>query len=91
MQITLAVVGFLGGLAAWYSSADILWLVGALLLISVVPITLILINDILLNPSNDPDSAETEALLTRWGPKHCLRTIVSVAAFVIYLLAALNA
>lgn len=68
MQITLAVVGFLPGIAAWYASSNLLWLVDALLLISVVPITLIIIrpvNDILLSPENDPDSPETEVLSKR--------------------------
>ena len=93
MQIALAVIGFLAGITTWYLSSDVLWLIGSLLLISVVPITLIMIkpvNDILLSPDNDPDSPETEALLKRWGPKHGVRTIVSGAAFIIYLLAGLN-
>lgn len=93
MQIAMAVFGFLGGIAAWYFSSKILWLLGALLLVSVIPITLISIkpvNDILLDPDNDPDSPETEILLKRWGPKHWLRTIVSGAAFILYLVVALN-
>ena len=92
MQISLAVIGFLTGLAAWYLSSNVLWLLGALLLISVVLITLIVIkpvNDILLNSENDPDSTETEALLKQWGPRHWLRTIVSGTSFIIYLAAAL--
>ncbi len=94
MQITLAVAGFLAGIVLWYLHASYLWLAGALLLIAVIPITLIIIkpvNDILLSPNNDPDSAETEVLLNRWGPKHWLRTIVSGTSFVIYLVAGLNA
>ena len=92
MQITLALVGFVAGLVAWYSSSEILWLLGALLLISVIPITLIIIkpvNDILLDQENDPDSTDTETLLKRWGPKHWLRSIVSGASFIIYIVAAL--
>lgn len=94
MQIAMAVIGFLAGICAWYLSSDYLWLLGAILLVSVIPITLIVIkpvNDILLAPNNDPDSPETEVLLKRWGPKHWLRTIVSGAAFILYLVAALNA
>jgi len=94
MQITLAAAGFLSGIALWYLNSSYLWLTGALLLISVIPITLIIIkpvNDILLSPNNDPDSPETEVLLSRWGPKHWLRTIVSGASFFIYLLAGLSA
>ncbi len=57
------------------------WLVGAVVLISVIPITLVLIkpiNDILLSGEIELDSQETGLLLHRWGPKHWLRTIVSV-------------
>ena len=94
IQIATAVVGFLAGLGAWYFGSEIAWLIGAILLVSVIPITLIIIkpvNDILLAPGNDPDSPETEALLESWGPRHWLRTIVSGAAFVLYLVAALYA
>lgn len=94
MQITLALVGFLAGIASWYLNSNFLWLAGALFLISVVPITLIIIkpvNDILLSSENDPESPATEVLLRRWGAKHFLRTIVSGASFIIYLIAALNA
>lgn len=94
LQITLAVAGFVSGLIAWYQSMEPLWLIGGLLLFSVIPITLIFIkpvNDQLLHPENNPDSDETEELLRRWGPKHWWRTLVSGAAFILYLTAALNA
>ena len=41
MQGGLAVVGSLSGLLAWFSGSGVLWLVGAALLGSVVPFTLI--------------------------------------------------
>lgn len=93
MQIALALSGFLAGIVVWYQSSDNLWLLGSLLLISVVPITLVLIkpvNDILLAPGNDPDSVETGTLLERWGPKHWLRTVVSGVAFLTYLVAVVH-
>ena len=66
-------------------------LVGAVLLVAVIPFTLIFlkpINDVLLDPTSDPDSAETASLLQRWGPKHWWRTAASGAAFLVYLMAA---
>lgn len=93
MQISLAATGFLAGIVLWYLNTNHLWLIGALLIISVIPITLIVIkpvNDILLSPANDPDSPETEVLLNRWGSRHWLRTIVSGSSFIIYLVAGLN-
>jgi len=92
LQIVLALVGFIAGIAAWLDGMNSVWLIGALLLISVVPITLMLIkpiNDLLLKPDNDPESENTQDLLLRWGPKHGLRTIVSGVAFLLYLFAAI--
>ncbi len=94
MQIALALLGFISALLAWYQSADIFWLVGALLLLAVIPITLIFIkpiNDQLLSPQNDPDSAHTDSLMKQWGAKHWWRTAASGAAFALYLVAALMA
>lgn len=90
MQIILALVGFLSGIAAWLSTDNILWIAGALLLISVVSITLIIIkpiNDILLSPENDPESEQTRQLLLKWGPKHWIRTVVSGLSFFVYIYA----
>ena len=94
LQIALALAGFLAGIVVWYQSSENLWLVGSLLLISVVPITLVAIkpvNDILLAPGNDPDSAETREFLERWGLKHWLRTGVSAVSFLMYLIAVVYA
>lgn len=94
LQIALAVIGFVGGLAAGVFNSSLLWFVGALSLISVVPITLLFIkpiNDVLLNPANPPESAETKNLLERWGKKHWWRTLVSGVSFLLYLFAAIFA
>ena len=91
LQIVLALVGFIAGVLAWYNSSSYLWLVGAIFLISVVPITLLFIkpiNDVLLNPENNPESEETKQLLINWGPKHWIRTVVSAIAFLLYIYAA---
>lgn len=90
LQIALAVIGFISGMVAWYIHASLLWLLGAVFLVSVIPITLIFIkpiNDVLLNKDNDPDSDNTQTLLAKWGPKHWWRTIVSGIAFLLYLIA----
>ncbi|OED39381.1 hypothetical protein AB833_15740 [Chromatiales bacterium (ex Bugula neritina AB1)] len=46
MQIALALAGFVSGVIAWFSSGNTLWLAGAVFLVSVVPITLMLIKPI---------------------------------------------
>ena len=93
MQIASALAGSIAGLIVWYLSASAMWLVGALLLLSVIPITLFFIkpvNDVLLGPENDPDSDATGELLKQWGPKQWVRTIVSGVSFLVYLIAALG-
>ena len=90
MQIVLAVGGTLLGLVEWYLTDQTLWLVGALLLVSVIPITLVFIkpiNDQLLEPNNDLGPDQVLALLKQWNPRHWVRSIVSGLAFAIYLVA----
>ena len=90
LQIFLAVVGTVLGFVAWSSSNNVNWLVGAIFLISVVPITLLFIksiNDQLLSPSKSLEPAEVIALLIQWNPRHWIRTGASFVAFLCYLLA----
>jgi hypothetical protein len=71
-----------------------LWLIGAILLFSLIPITLVFIkpvSDILLGPGAYPESSEAGALLERWGSRHWWLTLVSGALFMVFLFAALNA
>lgn len=90
MQICLAVVGTAAGLVQWYMSGDVLWLVGGLCLLFVIPFTVLVlkpINDVLLGQSTEADDAATEALLNKWAPRHWVRSITSGASFALYLLA----
>lgn len=59
-------------------------LIAGLLLGLVIPFTLIVIlrtNKALLDPSLDRGSAETAALLARWGRLHAVRSILSAVSF----------
>ena len=90
LQIALAIAGTGLGLLTWHSSAQIAWLIGALFLVSVVPVTLWLIkpiNDQLLDPDKTLDAEAVTALLKRWNPLHWIRTVVSGVAFLCYLTA----
>lgn len=93
MQASLAIASFFAGIGAWILSGSFLWLVGAILIGAVVPITFIVIipvNKQLLSPERDADSSETHALLQRWGRLHAIRSALSVVASVIYLGLLLN-
>ena len=88
MQAPLAVVSLICGVAVWLTSGVVGWLVGALLIGLVVPFTFIGImptNKSLLLCGRDLASAETRALLERWGRLHAVRTALSLVATVIYL------
>jgi uncharacterized membrane protein len=88
MQATLAVVGLLSSLTAWFAGASFLWVVGGMLLGSVIPFTLIVIlptNKQLLNPALDKHSAQTGQLLARWAMLHAVRSVVSGLALLLFL------
>ena len=88
MQAPLAIVGFALGVLAWAFGAGIPWLLGALLLGSVVPFTflgLMPTNQQLLDERRDLSSDETRRLLTRWGNLHAIRSVASTAASLVFL------
>ena len=90
MQIILAVGGTLSGFAAFGVGGNILWAIGSLFLISVIPITLVVIkpiNDVLLDKNRDPDASDTKEFLRQWGLRHWWRSIVSGISFILFLLA----
>ena len=88
MQAPLAVVSFLAGLGAWWSGGGYGWALGALLIGAVVPFTFLGImptNQTLLAPGRDLASIETRVLLESWAKLHAVRTVLSLAATVLYL------
>ena len=88
MQVSLAVVGFVNAVLAWRSSADARWLLGGGLLISVIPFTAVVIlptNKQLLDPATAQDVELAERLLSRWGRLHAVRSLLSLAAFLLFV------
>ena len=88
MQGGLAMLGLLTSAVAWFQGAGVGWLVGGLLLATLVPFTFIVIvpvNRRLLDSRLDPGSPEAAWLLSRWGQLHAVRTLVGVAAFVAFV------
>jgi len=88
MQASLAVISTLTTLVARGLTENILWLVGALLIFAVIPFTLLAIkptNNLLLDPARDRTSAETRALLEKWGKLHAVRSILSLLASAVLL------
>jgi uncharacterized membrane protein len=89
MQASLALIGAVSGIGRWGAAGGLGWLVGGVLLGSVVPFTLLVIrptNNRLLDHSLDNASPEARALLARWGRLHGARSVASFAAFVTFLI-----
>src|SRR5712692_1233881 len=81
MQVSLAVLGGLAGLVAFWKQKDSWLLVASLLLASLIPFTLLFIfptNNQLLDPALQPGSSHAVTLLTRWGRLHAVRTVLSL-------------
>jgi hypothetical protein len=88
MQATLAAVGLISSIMAWLAGATFWWLAGGIALGAVIPFTLIAIlpsNKLLLSPTLDRQSAETERLLERWGALHAVRSVLSGLALLLFL------
>jgi hypothetical protein len=85
---SLLMLGFLSGTAAWLISVYIWWLIGAVLLLTLIPYTLILIFPIskrLLNSSLESNSSIGLSLLIRWGKLHTVRTLLGLTALLIFI------
>jgi hypothetical protein len=74
MQAPLAVASCTAGIVAWSLDAGVIWLVGAL------PT-----NAQLLMQGRDLASAETRTLLEKWGRLHAVRSVLSLAASLLFL------
>jgi uncharacterized membrane protein len=89
MQASLAVFGSLMATAAWWMGSSSWWLVGGILLFAVIPFTLIIImpiNKKLLSPDLDKHSDLAHNLLTTWNRLHAVRSFLSFAALLAFVL-----
>jgi Domain of unknown function (DUF1772) len=89
MQAPLAFVGSLAAFVSWWLHRDWAWMAGGLFLLLVIPFTFVVIlptNKRLENPALDVHSEDARRLLQRWNRLHAVRSILSAAAFLIFLL-----
>jgi uncharacterized membrane protein len=89
VQPVLAAVGFLSAIAAWLMGGSVWWLVGGVLLVAVIPYTLIIVfptNNKLLDPNIDKNPNLARRLLIRWGRLHTVRSVMSLATFLAFML-----
>lgn len=88
MQASLAVVGGILGIAAWFATSDWRWMLGAVVLLANWPYTLVGIM-----PTNrrieaiTPERAGPEArkLIEHWGSLHAVRGMLGAGSTLIFL------
>jgi len=88
MQATLALVGGVLGLVAWWLSNDWRWIVGGLLILANWPYTLLGIrptNDRLMAIPSEQADAGARRLIEHWGRLHAVRTTLGIAATVAFV------
>jgi hypothetical protein len=93
MQATLAVVGFVFGMLAWWSSGNWSWLVGAVVLVANWPYTLLVImptNNVLNAIPLDDAGQKSRALIEKWGSLHAVRTALGTTATLLFLAASVS-
>ena len=92
MQSTLAVVGFVLGVAAWWSSGKAGFLLGGVLMVANWPWTMLAImptNRVLIATDPNQAGSETRQLLKKWNVLHAVRTGLGALAILSFLWALL--
>jgi hypothetical protein len=92
MQASLALIGTILGLAAWWQIGHWLWLAGAVSLLLPWPWTLLVIrptNNALLATSLDDAGPRSRAMIETWGRLHLVRTALGVLSTLLFLFASL--
>jgi hypothetical protein len=88
MQASLAVLGFLLALGAWWAGASVHIAIAGSVLVLVAPFTLLVImptNNRLLALNPEQDAQEIGSLLKRWNRLHGVRSALSLSAFAMFL------
>ena len=92
MQASLALVGFVLGMVAWWQGSHPGFVIGALAIIAPWPWTLLVIkpvNDALLATAPEQAGPPSRALIERWGGLHAVRTALGALASLAFLWACL--
>ena len=88
MQAPLAIAGFVLGLAAWWQTGHVGWIIGAVLMIANWPLTYLAImptNKRLMAIEPAMAGPEVRAMVQRWGLLHTARTALGIAACLVFL------
>jgi hypothetical protein len=90
MQAPLAMIGFILGIAAWWLTSRMGFLIGATLLLANWPWTIVGImptNRVLMATKVEDASPRSRALIVKWNKLHAVRTGLGCLAVLAFLLA----
>ena len=93
MQASLAIIGFLLGVIAWWQTNNHFWFIGACVLVANWPYTILGImptNQTLMHIELADAGPASRALIEKWGRLHAVRTVLGFTATFIYLWAIVN-
>jgi hypothetical protein len=93
MQASLAVIGFLLGVVAWFQVADWQWLAGGILLVANWPYTMFVImptNNRLMEMAPSSAGPDSRTLIVTWGKLHAVRSLLGGLATIMFVWAALR-
>jgi hypothetical protein len=88
MQASFAIVGGFFGVVAFFSTFEWRWLLGAAVLFTNWPYTILVImpiNHRLMNTRLDAATAETRLMIGRWGILHAGRSALGLVATLVFL------
>jgi len=88
MQASLAIVGGLFGVVAFFGTFEWRWLLGAVVLLANWPSTIVVImptNHRLMNTPPGAATAETRSMIGRWGILHAGRSVLGLIATLVFL------
>jgi hypothetical protein len=88
MQASLALIGTILGVGAWWQTGGPLWLAGSVSLILPWPFTLLVIrptNEALLSTGLKKAGPRTRKMIETWGRLHAVRTALGVLATLFFL------
>lgn len=91
MQVALALTATASGLMRGVLGGGTEWFAASGLIFAVIPFTAIVVlptNNQLLAPGRNLAAEETQHLLEKWGRLHAVRSVLSLAASLIFIRAA---
>jgi hypothetical protein len=93
MQASLAILGFILGILAWWHTGHFAWMLGALFMVANWPVTLLLImptNSKLMRIEPAAAGPESRAMIQTWGALHTIRTVLGITAVLSFLWASVE-